>query len=66
MRKTKWVPLTFFEYGGNVYCILARLNKKTGMIYFKQKRFNGMFALMYKHPNLDIDYQFKILLEATE
>jgi len=66
MAKTKWVPLTFFECSGHTFCILARMNMKTGMVYFRQKRVNRITTHLYRNPNLDINAQFQSLLKQVE
>ena len=66
MAKTKWIPLTFFEFSGHTFCILARMHKKTGMLYFRQKRVNRITTNLYINPTLNINEQFQYLLEQAE
>lgn len=61
---SKWRPLISFEYCGHSYIIMARINKRTGMLYFRQKKMN-FFALPHRVPAIDTDEAFKnLLLEA--
>jgi hypothetical protein len=63
MRKSKWVPLLSFEYNGNSYIIMSRINKKTGMLYFKQKKIHGLFTICYERPSVNVEVQFRKILE---
>ena len=46
---TKWRPLYSYIHGYSSHCIIfARMNRKTGMLYFKNKTVNGHF-----HPFSD-------------
>lgn len=43
-KKTKWIPLGNFSFGGKDYITFTRKNLKSGMLYFKTKRVNTWFG----------------------
>ena len=40
-KYTKWIPLSSYGFSGNEFIVLARVNKNTGMMYFKTKKLIG-------------------------
>lgn len=63
--KTKWVPMVSYNHMGHTFIVLCRKNLKTGMLYFKVKRMNGIFSLMYVVPKLDANIQFDFIMSLT-
>jgi hypothetical protein len=59
----KWVPLSFYYFGDTAYCVLVRMNLKTGMLQFKVKEVGKWSHAVL--PKLDVDVQWKLLLEDS-
>ena len=64
--KTKWKPLTFYIHIGTGYCVLARINKKTGMVSFRVKLVAGLFNWCETIPRLDINEQWNALIQEAK
>ena len=61
-NKTKWIPIISYEYSGKSHVIFCRLNKKTGMMYFKDKKIHSKFTNCYIYPVFNTEEQIKKLL----
>jgi len=64
MAKTKWIPLLSYEYNGSIYITLCRRNYRTGMLHFETRKVNRNSTHCYQKPLLNIDDQFKLIMEG--
>ena len=63
---TKWIPLTVYNDACMTqYLLLARRNKKTGMISFKSKRINRITSHYNFLIDMNIGRQFDKLFEEV-
>lgn len=67
MKKyTKWQVLNFYESNIDIFCIQARINKKTGFMHFKVNRVNHKCTSTRIKPDLNINEQFKKILDLDK
>lgn len=62
---TKWLPVASYYFSAVNYIVMARVNKKTGMMYFRTKVITGNSYAPVK-PDIEIGYMFNKLLELGE
>lgn len=69
-KYSKWLPLASYNSNNNDIIIFARVNKKTGMFYFKSKHVTNRLLISSRcvFPNsiIDIQKQWDALIKMIE
>ncbi len=67
-KKTKWVPLVAYNYGGSDFIVMVRKGEKSGMLYFKTKKVTPFMEYSYNFRGdlFDIREQFNKILNEQK
>jgi len=67
-RFSKWIPIHIYDYSGNKFLLLGRINLRSGMMCFKAKRLHRSLDLNHNMPvNIfDPSIQFDKLLNSLQ
>lgn len=41
-KKSKWIAISAYSWGNTDFVVMARIGKKTGMLYFKVQQIGGV------------------------
>lgn len=68
-KYTEWIPFGFYVHDYNDYLVMARRNKKNGMLQFKSIRVSGkMFQVVTSFittPIVSIEQQWELLTKGS-
>ena len=66
-RFSKWIPIHIYNFSGDKFLLMGRMNLKSGMLYFKVKRLNRLSDTNHNMPvNIfDPREQFEKLLNPS-